>query len=399
MHVPYLFQQAKVSTWHRVTVYFLLACTCSHAYSFLPHADLYIDTCFSHEEEKIGIKRAKIGWGLNDERCFLSLLLTHIRASDRKFLCIVAKFVLLFCRTCIPMKMMAVVVVRIYIGIANREKKCLKRVDDVKKVDRIEKVSSKCYAAALYLCLSTTFPFKCNALAQRDQWEEEPKELFLFEILCPRKSVWVVRTLRVCIFTNWIWMACIFLFRLCVGNKCFSFFFWIFYAVKFSFSHALYLFRNSWIMIFMLFHVQFNRHISPSGCVGGCCHFLVLLLLHLRPAIKSLILMVIFFHISGSSIRNRNTSCGIRSFGWNGPKAIRFVDITRGCGYVATPSWWDEPSLESSQIEKYRNQVCRSVLYVNSNVKRWWCKFKWSGWIFELFSNVLIIDIHTMLLK
>lgn len=50
-----------------------------------------------HSRKKIGVKRAKIGWGLNKECCFLSFTFFPSQ-----------KFVLLFCRTCIPMLMMTV---------------------------------------------------------------------------------------------------------------------------------------------------------------------------------------------------------------------------------------------------------------------------------------------------
>lgn len=176
----------------------------------------------------------------------------------------------------------------------------------------------------------------------------------MLKVQCSRMCIKVVRTLRV--FTNW--MVYIFMFRL-YRNKCFSFL--IFYAAKFSFSPPEV--HGSWFLCIFMFKFADIYHLVVVGVVTS--YFLLFLLLLLRSPYKTAHFndrFLSIFHILGCSIRNRNTSCGIRSFGWNRTKVIGFVDITRGCGYVTTSSWWDEPSLESSQIKKYRNQVCENRL-------------------------------------
>lgn len=71
----------------------------------------------------------------------------------------------------------------------------------------------------------------------------------------------------------------------------------------------------------------------------------------------------LFHFFPGSSIWNRNKSCGLWSPWWNWAKAFGLFDIARGCSHVATTSRWNEPSMESFEIQEYCNQVCTNYIW------------------------------------
>lgn len=147
-------------------------------------------------------------------------------------------------------------------------------------------MQGKCYAAALYLYLSSTFCVKNNE-EQCVRKRSGPKA-----IRKRRRSkvceVWFLRKFhcsRMC-------MNCTHIAYLQIGWNMFSCSGQEISALRFLniLWREVFLSLGTWI--FMLFHVQFRRHIPPGCC---CCFLFHPFVLFLRPPIKLLILMAIFF--------------------------------------------------------------------------------------------------------
>lgn len=74
-----------------------------------------------------------------------------------------------------------------------------------------------------------------------------------------------------------------------------------------------------------------------------------------------------FFYFAGSTVRDRDSSCCLRSSGWYRPKIVGLTHITGGCRYASASFRWDEPSLESFEVKKYRNQVRKLIILIEND--------------------------------